>query len=105
MAYEQLKDTASARKIYENLLLLNPNSFEGNYGLGGMIFNQTKPIQEQMGALGSSKEDLKKNEQLRMQRDAIFLQAKPYLEKAGAARPDDPEIKKALNTIAAMTSK
>ena len=105
VAYEQLKDTASARKIYENLLVLNPNSFEGNYGLGGMIFNQTKPIQLKMNDLGTSKDDIKKNEQLKIQRDAIFMQAKPYLEKAAVARPDDPEIKKALNTISAMTSK
>jgi tetratricopeptide (TPR) repeat protein len=105
IAYDQLKDTASARKTYENLLILNPKSFEGNYGIGGMIFNQTKPIQEKMNALGASKEDIKKYDDLKVQRDAIFMQAKPYLEKASAIHPDDPEVKKALNTIEAMTRK
>jgi tetratricopeptide (TPR) repeat protein len=105
IAYEQLKDTAGARKVYENLIVLNPNSFEGNYGLGGMIFNQTKPIQEKMNALGATKEDLKKYDELKAARDAIFMQAKPYLERANTTRPDDPEIKKALNTIDAMTRK
>ena len=105
VAYDQLKDTANARKVYENIIVLDPNSFAGNYGLGGLIFNRTKPIQEQMNALGSSKDDIKKYDDLKVKRDAIFLQAKPYLEKANAARPDDPEIKKALNTIEAMTRK
>lgn len=103
IAYEQIKDTASARKVYENLVTLNPNSFEGNYGLGGMIFNRTKPIQEQMNNLGSSKADLKKYDELKLIRDAIFNQAKPYLLKASQVHADDPEIKKALNTIEAMT--
>jgi hypothetical protein len=105
IAYEQLKDTASARKVYENLLILNPNSFEANYGIGGMIFNQTKPIQEKMNALGASKEDIKKYDDMKITRDAIFMQAKPYLEKAQAQKPDDSEVKKALNTIDAMTRK
>lgn len=105
IAYEQLKDTANARKVYENLLQLNPNSFEANYGLGGMIFNRSKPIQEKMNALGATKEDLKKYDEMKLTRDAVFLQAKPYLEKAQAAKPDDAEVKKALNTINAMTAK
>jgi tetratricopeptide (TPR) repeat protein len=105
VAYDQLKDTANARKVYENIIVLDPNNFAGNYGLGGLIFNRTKPIQEQMNALGSSKEDIKKYDELKVQRDAIFLQAKPYLEKANTAKPDDAEIKKALNTIEAMTRK
>ena len=103
IAYDQLKDTANARKVYENLLLLNPNSFEGNYGLGGMIFNRTKPIQEKMNALGATKEDIKKYDEMKITRDAIFMQAKPYLERAQAAKPGDPEVKKALATIQAMT--
>jgi tetratricopeptide (TPR) repeat protein len=105
IAYEQMKDTANARKTYENLLLLNPNSFEANYGLGGIIFNRTKPIQEKMNELGSTKDDIKKYDELKVTRDAIFMQAKPYLEKAQTAKPDDSEVKKALNTIDAMTRK
>jgi tetratricopeptide (TPR) repeat protein len=105
VAYDQIKDTANARKVYENILVLDAKSFAGNYGLGGLIFNKTKPIQEQMNALGSSKEDIKKYDELKVLRDAIFLQAKPYLEKADAAKPGDTEIKKALNTIEAMTRK
>jgi lipopolysaccharide biosynthesis regulator YciM len=105
IAYEQIKDTANARKVYENLLTINSNSFEGNYGIGGMIFNQTKPIQEKMNSLGATKDDIKKYDTMKLTRDALFLQAKPYLDKANAAKPDDAEVKKALNTIDAMTRK
>jgi tetratricopeptide (TPR) repeat protein len=105
IAYDQMKDTANARKTYENVLAINANSFEGNYGLGGMIFNKTKPLQEKMNNLTASKEDIKQYDELKIQRDELFMQAKPYLEKADAARPGDPEVKKALNTIDAMTRK
>jgi len=105
IAYDQIKDTANARKVYESLLVLNPNSFEANYGIGGMIFNQTKPIQEKMNNLGATKEDLKKYDELKALRDSIFAQAKPYLDKALAKHPDDAEVKKALTTIDAMTRK
>jgi tetratricopeptide (TPR) repeat protein len=105
VAYEQIKDTANARKTYENLLLLNPNSFEANYGIGGMIFNKSKPIQEKMNALGATKEDLKKWDELKATRDAVFLQAQPYLQKAQSVKPEDPEVKKALTTIQAMIGK
>ena len=105
VAYDQIKDTANARKVYENLLVMNPSNVEANRGIGGMIFNNAKPIQEKMNALGATKDDLKKYDDLKAQRDAIFMQAKPYLDKALAGKPDDAEIKKILVTIEAMTRK
>ena len=105
VAYEQTKDTVNARKTYENLLVMNPNSFDANFHIGAMIFNSTNPIQVQMNNLGVSKADLKKNDELQAKRDALFLQAKPYLVKALAAHPDDRETQKALNTIEAKTKK
>jgi hypothetical protein len=105
MAYEQAKDTANARKTYSDLLALDPNSFDANFHLGAMIFNATKPIQEEMNKLGVSKADIKKTDDLQVLRDGLFLQAKPYLEKALAIHPTDSEVKKALNTIAAKIQK
>jgi tetratricopeptide (TPR) repeat protein len=103
VAYDQIKDTANARKVYENLLVMNPNNVEANRGIGGLIFNRAKPIQDKMNALGATKEELKKYDQLKAERDAIFLQSKPYLQKALDGKPDDAEIKKILVTIDSMT--
>lgn len=105
MAYEEIGDTTNARKTYLTLLDLNPNGFDGNFHIGAMIFNSTKPIQLLMNNLGVTKADLKKNDELQAQRDALFLQAKVYFEKAFAAKPDNAEVKKALNIIEAKTKK
>jgi tetratricopeptide (TPR) repeat protein len=105
MAYEQLQDTANAWKTYLTLLDMNPNSFDANFHIGAMIYNSHKPIQEQMNKLGGSKADIKKNDELEVQRNAIFVKAKPYLEKALAAHPDDAQVKRTLNTIETLTKK
>lgn len=105
VAYDQIKDTTNARKVYENLLVMNPNNVEANRGIGGLIFNRAKPLQDKMNALGATKEDLKKYDQLKAERDDIFLQAKPYLQKALDGKPDDAEIRKILITIDSMTRK
>jgi tetratricopeptide (TPR) repeat protein len=103
VAYEVLGDTVQARKTYENLLVVNPNNYEGNFGLGAMIFNKTKEIQLKMNALTMSAADQKKYDVLKAERNSYFTEAKPYLLKAQAQKPDEPEVKKALTTIDAMT--
>ena len=105
MAYEQANDTVNARKTYLDLIALNPNSFDANFHLGAMIFNSSVPIQKQMNDLGSSKADAKKNDELELIRNAIFLQAKPYLEKALSLHPDDAKVKNTLNVIEVRTKK
>lgn len=104
-AYEQLNDTINALKTYTYMLSIDSNSYEANFAMGKMWFNKSKPVNEQMNTLGSTKEDIRKSDLLKMQRDVFLLKSKPYLQKANAARPGDPEITKALNTIEALTSK
>ena len=103
LSYDQSGDTVNARKVYENLLTMNPNNFEGNYGLGAMIFNRSKPVQEKMNTLGYTKADQVKYEEFKVIRNSLFGQAKGYLDKAKSLQPDNQEVKKALNTIDAMT--
>ena len=105
LAYSQTGDTTKARQTYENLLLMNPNNVDANRGLGAMIFNRQKLLQEQINALGATKEDLRKAEELTAKRNAIFLEAKPYLQKALDGKPDDDEIRKILTVIDARTKK
>ena len=70
-----------------------------------MIFNSSVPIQKQMNDLGSTKADAKKYEELEVVRNAIFIQAKPYLEKALSIHPDDSKVKNTLNVIELRTKK
>lgn len=102
-AYEQSGDEANARKTYEGLTNLNPNSFEGSYGLGALIFNKAKSITDQMNALGYSKADQVKYEELKKVRAGIFAEAKPYLERALALKPENPQVKAALGNIETLS--
>jgi tetratricopeptide (TPR) repeat protein len=102
-AYEQLKDETHARETYANLLKLNPNSFDGNYGMGAMIFNKAKDITDQMNALGYGKADQVKYEELKGNRTKIFAEAKPFLDKALTIKPDNASVKAALGNIDSLT--
>lgn len=98
-AYEQIKDEASAKATYESLITMNPNSFEGSYGIGAMIFNKAKLLTDEMNALGYSKADQVKYEELKKRRSGIFGEAKPYLEKALTVKPDNQSVQAALKNI------
>lgn len=102
-AHEQAKDEAAARKIYNDLIALNPNTFEGNYGMGALIFNKAKLVTDEMNALGYSKADQVKYEELKKNRAVIFNEAKPYLDKALTIKPDNPSVKAALGNIEALS--
>lgn len=102
-AYEQSGDEANARKTYEGLTALNAKSFEGSYGLGALIFNKAKTITDQMNALGYSKADQVKYEELKKVRAGIFAEAKPYLENALTLKPDNPQVKAALGNIETLS--
>lgn len=103
VAYESTGDTVSARQGYEKVLALNPNNFDANLGLGALIFNKANAINKVMNTLSMSPADQKKYDTMKVERNALFNEAKPYLEKAKAVKPDDPEVKKALTTIEAIS--
>jgi tetratricopeptide (TPR) repeat protein len=98
-AYEQTKDEASAKATYESLIAMNSNSFEGSYGIGAMIFNKAKLLTDEMNALGYSKADQLKYEDLKKKRAVIFGEAKPYLEKALTIKPENQSVQAALKNI------
>ncbi len=103
VAYETTGDTVTARQGYEKVLAINPNNFDANLGLGALIFNKANAINKVMNTLSMSPADQKKYDAMKVERNALFMQAKPYLEKAKAVKPDDPEVKKALTTIEAIS--
>lgn len=103
VAYETTGDTVAARQGYDKVLAINPNNFDANLGLGALIFNKANAINKVMNTLSMSPADQKKYDAMKVERNALFMQAKPYLEKAKAVKPDDPEVKKALTTIDAIS--
>lgn len=103
VAYENSGDSENAQKLYQSLLNLNPNSYEGNYGRGTLLFAKAKAINDQMNALGNTKADIEKFDKMKIDRDKIFVEAKPFFEKALSARPDDAKAKSALTQIQLLT--
>lgn len=103
VAYESTGDTVAARQGYEKVLALNGNNFDANLALGALIFNKANAINKVMNTLSMSPADQKKYDAMKVERNALFMEAKPYLEKAKSVKPDDPEVKKALTTIEAIS--
>lgn len=99
VAYENSGDSENALKSYQSLLNMNPESYEGNYGRGTLLFSKAKDINDQMNALGNSKADYEKYEALKKERSKIFDEAKPFFEKALDAKPEDSKAKQALTQI------
>ncbi|HEY0261646.1 MAG TPA: tetratricopeptide repeat protein, partial [Chitinophagales bacterium] len=99
VAYENAGNNEEAVKTYQSLIDLNPNSYEGNYGRGTILFAKAKTINDQMNALGNTKADYAKYDALKIDRDKIFIESKPYFEKALTTKPDDSKAKQALTQI------
>ncbi len=75
---------ANAEKAYLAMLANDKSGKpEYQYNMGVLYFNQAADVNKQMNAvMGTSQEEMKKYDQLKAQRDALFTKALPYLDKA-----------------------
>lgn len=73
---------ASAEKAYKKAVEIAPESGTYNYQLGSYYFNLAADIIKEMNNLGTSKEDEKKYNLLNAEKDKLFANALPYLEKS-----------------------
>ena len=75
--------TAKSEDAFQRALKLSPENGGYNYNFGALYFNQATDINDQMNAItGSSAADLKKYDDLKAKRDALFIKSSPYFEKA-----------------------
>jgi len=75
--------TAKSEDAFQRALKLSPENGGYNYNFGALYFNQATDINDQMNAItGSSAADLKKYDELKAKRDALFIKSSPYFEKA-----------------------
>jgi len=73
---------SKAEAAYKKAVELAPDNGSYNYQLGAFYFNQAADINTEINNLGTSKEDQKKYNVLLAQRDGLFKQSLPGLEKA-----------------------
>lgn len=84
---------------YNSALKLDPSITHSTYSLGSMYYNKAAAIVPVMNALGTSKADTKKYDELKAKMEGMFEQALPFFEKAEASNPNDRNTLIALKEI------
>ena len=89
-------DRTKARSYYENAIELDPTYSASYLNLAALILDGEKDLVDKMNALGNSRADNIKYEQLQKQREDLFLEAVPILEKLTEIDPSNVD---AFNTL------
>lgn len=88
-----------ARSYYERAIELNP-SYDASYlNLAALILNGETELVDQMNSLGTSRADNVKYEKLQKQRESLFLEAVPVLQKLIDVDPTNTEALTTLKNI------
>jgi Tfp pilus assembly protein PilF len=75
--------TAKSMKAYQTAIELQPDNPDVNYNVGVVYFNKAVEINNQMNKItGTSSAEIKKFDEMKVQRNKVFEQSLPYLEKA-----------------------
>ena len=89
-------DREKARAYYETAIELDPLYAASYLNLAALILDEEPELVEKMNSLGNSRADNIKYEQFQKQREGLFLEAVPVLEKLTEIDPSNIE---ALNTL------
>ena len=92
-------DRSKARSYYESAIELNPTYADSYLNLAALILDEEPEIVEKMNALGNSRADNLKYDRLKKERESLFLEAAPVLEKLNEIDPTNIEALKTLKNI------
>lgn len=84
--------TAEAEQYFNKALQINPKYINSYLNLSGMKLKDDEKIVAEMNKLGTSEKDNKKYEVLTKQRQELFKNALPYLEKAYELDPKNVTV-------------
>lgn len=101
-AYDQMDNFDKSKEAYESAIQKNPKYYDAYYNLGALYYNLAIQFNRQMNELPDN--DLKGYKQLEGERNALYNQALPYLEKAYQLNPEHADNKAALKEIYARMS-
>lgn len=96
--YDQVKDTTNARQAYEQAITKDPGNFDGYYRLGASYYNRAVDLNNQMNKLPVNAPQ-KQYDALRVQRDALFKKALPFLERSHEIDSKDMDTMIALKEL------
>ena len=92
-------DRPKARSYYESAIELDPTYAASYLNLAALILDEEPEIVEKMNALGNSRADNLKYDQLKKERESLFLEAVPVLEKLNEIDPTNIEALTTLKNI------
>ncbi|MDC3079325.1 tetratricopeptide repeat protein [Flavobacteriaceae bacterium] len=92
-------DRSKARSYYESAIELDSTYAASYLNLAALILDEEPEIVEKMNALGNSRADNLKYDQLKKERESLFLEAAPVLEKLNEIDPTNIEALTTLKNI------
>lgn len=88
-----------AEKYYRKTIEVKPDYYNAYLNLADLKLKPDAKLVEQINKLGTSDKDLKKYDQLKVERQKLFNSALPLLEKAYELKPEDETVKTNLLTV------
>ena len=90
------KNLVEAEKYYKRAIEIKPDYVNAYLNLAIMKLDGDKKLFDEMSKLTNSEKDNKRYAVLKKQREAVFTDALPYLEKASELDPKNVEVKNTL---------
>lgn len=88
-----------AEKYYLRAIAIKPDYINAYLNLAIIKLDADKKIVDEINKLGTSEKDNKRYEVLKKQREVLFKNALPYLEKATELDPSNKEVKTTLLSV------
>lgn len=92
-------NTVEAEKYYKRAIEIKPDYVNAYLNLAILKLDADKKLFEEMNKLGNSEKDNKRYLVLKKQREAVFMDALPFLEKASELDPSNNEVKATLLNV------
>ncbi|GAA4304507.1 tetratricopeptide repeat protein [Aestuariibaculum suncheonense] len=92
-------ENEQAKGYYEKTIELDPNYVNAYINLSALVLSKEEGIIKEMNGLGSSKKDDLRYDELRQQRQDLYREAVPYLEKALTIDGENVNAAKTLMNI------
>lgn len=94
-----VKNNADAEKYYLRAIQIKPDYVNAYLNLAILKLDADKKLFEEIQKLGSSEKDNKRYEVLKKQREVVFKEALPFLEKATELDSANKEVKSTLLSV------
>lgn len=92
-------NTVEAEKYYKRAIEIKPDFINAYLNLAILKLDGDKKLIEEMNKLGTSEKDNKRYLVLKKQRETVFKDALPYLEKASELDPSNKDVKTTLLNV------